>query len=168
MATIGSAHLRFRRHVVLDEHLPVDHRLSRVYRFGAGAAGLFLVTFGILGLIDQIGFFSTGGNTVLGLNSNGALSTVSIAVGSLLLAGAVRGGNTASTINMATGVAFLLAGFASLAVLDSRFNVLAFHLQNVLFSFVVGIMLMTFGMYGRVSGTLPHDNPYWRARHPEQ
>jgi hypothetical protein len=28
-------------------------------------------------------------------------------------------------------------------------------------------MLMAFGMYGRVSGTLPHDNPYWRARHPE-
>ncbi|MEV6726426.1 DUF4383 domain-containing protein [Streptomyces xanthochromogenes] len=168
MATIGSTHLRLRGHVVLDEHLPVDHRLSRVYRFGAGAAGLFLVTFGILGLIDQIGFFSTGANTVLGLNSNGALSAVSIAVGAVLLAGAVRGGNTASTINMATGIAFLLAGFASLALLDSRFNFLAFHIQNVLFSFVVGIMLMTFGMYGRVSGTLPHDNPYWQARHPER
>ncbi|NEE38249.1 DUF4383 domain-containing protein, partial [Streptomyces sp. SID7982] len=22
--------------------------------------------------------------------------------------------------------------------------------------------------YGRVTGGLPHDNPYWRRRHPEQ
>jgi len=29
------------------------------------------------------------------------------------------------------------------------------------------MLLMFFGMYGRVSATLPHDNPYWRARHPE-
>ncbi|MFK0181749.1 DUF4383 domain-containing protein [Streptomyces xanthochromogenes] len=142
------------------KHPPVDHSLSRVCRFGAGAAGLFLVTFGILGLIDQVGFFSTGANTALGLNSNGPLSAVSIAIGALLLAGAVRGGNRESTINMGTGIAFLLAGFASLALLDSRFNVLAFHIQNVLFSFLVGIMLMTFGMCGRTSGTLPHDNPY--------
>lgn len=35
------------------------------------------------------------------------------------------------------------------------------------FSFIVGLLLMTFGMYGRVGHALPHDNPYWRARHPE-
>ncbi|GGW68891.1 hypothetical protein GCM10010503_52590 [Streptomyces lucensis JCM 4490] len=23
-------------------------------------------------------------------------------------------------------------------------------------------------MYGRVSGGLPHDNPYWRGRHPRE
>ena len=34
--------------------------------------------------------------------------------------------------------------------------------------FVVGLLLMCFGMYGRVSGRLPHDNPYWQARHPER
>lgn len=38
-------------------------------------------------------------------------------------------------------------------------------MQNVIFSLVTGLLLMTFGMYGRVSGSLPHDNPYWRARH---
>ncbi|MFF3863367.1 DUF4383 domain-containing protein [Streptomyces sp. NPDC002209] len=30
------------------------------------------------------------------------------------------------------------------------------------------LLIMSFGMYGRVSGGLPHDNPYWRRRHPEQ
>ncbi|MFE3286402.1 DUF4383 domain-containing protein, partial [Streptomyces sp. NPDC059233] len=74
----------------------------------------------------------------------------------------------ASTLNIVLGVAFILSGFVNLALLDTGFNFLAFEIQNVLFSFVVGVMLMWFGMYGRVGSALPHDNPYWRARHPEQ
>ncbi|MCX5343834.1 DUF4383 domain-containing protein [Streptomyces atratus] len=152
----------------LDKHLPVDHRLNRVYRVGAGLMGLVLLAFGILGLIDEIGFFSTGGATVAGLNTNGALSVLSICVGLLLFIGMVIGGNFASTLNMILGIAFILSGFINLALLDTDYNFLAFHMQNVLFSFVVGLMLMMFGMYGRVSGGLPHDNPYWRARHPDE
>ncbi|MFE9725246.1 DUF4383 domain-containing protein [Streptomyces sp. NPDC005794] len=157
-----------RQAIRLDEHLPVDHSLSRFYRVGAGLMGLVLLAFGILGLIDRIGFFDTGGDTVAGLNTNGALSILSICVGLLLFVGMVIGGNFASTLNMVLGVAFVLSGFVNLALLDSSMNFLAFHMQNVLFSFVVGLLLMMFGMYGRVSGGLPHDNPYWRARHPEQ
>ncbi|MFJ3701851.1 MULTISPECIES: DUF4383 domain-containing protein [Streptomyces] len=152
----------------LDEHLPVDHRLSQVYRVGAGLMGLVLVAFGVLGLIDRIGFFDTGGDTVAGLNTNGALSILSICVGLLLFVGMVIGGNFASTLNMVLGIAFVISGFVNLALLDTGLNFLAFQMQNVLFSFVVGLLLMMFGMYGRVSGGLPHDNPYWRARHPEQ
>ncbi|WP_079023655.1 DUF4383 domain-containing protein [Streptomyces odonnellii] len=157
-----------RRRVRLDEQLPVDHRLNQVYRIGAGVMGLILIVFGILGLIDKIGFFDTGGDRVAGLNTNGALSVLSICVGLLLLAGMVVGGNIASTLNMVLGVLFIASGFVNLALLDTSYNILAFHIQNVLFSFVVGVVLMFFGMYGRVSGSLPHDNPYWRARHPEQ
>ncbi|MFI0779600.1 DUF4383 domain-containing protein [Streptomyces sp. NPDC021212] len=152
----------------LDEHLPVDHRLSRVYRIGAGLMGLVLVAFGILGLTDHIGFFDIGGATAAGLNTNGALSVLSIAIGGLLFIGMVVGGNFASTLNMVLGLLFLLSGFVNLALLETSFNFLAFRLQNVLFSFVVGLMLMWFGMYGRVSSKLPHDNPYWISRHPEQ
>ncbi|MGW0933748.1 DUF4383 domain-containing protein [Streptomyces sp. NPDC002666] len=152
----------------LDEHLPVDHRLSRVYRVGAGLMGLVLLAFGILGLIDKVGFFDTGGDTVAGLSTNGALSVLSICVGLLLFIGMVIGGNFASTLNMVLGIAFVLSGFVNLALLDTGLNFLAFEMQNVIFSFVVGLMLMMFGMYGRVSGGLPHDNPYWRARHPEE
>ncbi|WP_285565286.1 DUF4383 domain-containing protein [Streptomyces sp. RTGN2] len=152
----------------LDEQLPVDHRLSRVYRIGAGLMGLVLLAFGILGLIDKIGFFDTGGDTVAGLSTNGALSVLSICVGLLLFIGMVIGGNAASTLNMVLGVLFILSGFVNLALLDTGLNFLAFEIQNVLFSFVVGLLLMMFGMYGRVSGGLPHDNPYWRARHPEE
>jgi hypothetical protein len=157
-----------RRRIRIDEHLPVDHRLNRVYRFGAGLMGLFLVAFGILGLIDKIGWFDTRGDQVAGLNTNGTLSVLSIAVGLLLLVGMVIGGNFASTLNMTLGVLFILSGFGNMALLDTDSNFLAFRIPNVLFSFVVGVLLMTFGMYGRVGSALPHDSPYWRARHPAQ
>ncbi len=152
----------------LDEHLPMDHKLSQVYRVGAGLMGLVLVVFGILGFIDQVGFFSTHGNHVAGLDSNGALSVLSMVVGALLFAGMVIGGNIASTLNMVLGVLFILSGFVNLAVLDTGLNYLAFGMSNVLFSFIYGLVLMTFGMYGRVHSHLPHDNPYWRRRNPEQ
>ncbi|MDJ0343684.1 DUF4383 domain-containing protein [Streptomyces sp. H10-C2] len=152
----------------LDEHLPADHRLSQVYRVGAGLTGLVLLVFGILGLLNQVPFLDTHGDTVAGLNTNGTLSVLSIAVGFLLFAGMVVGGNTASTLNMVLGAAFVLSGFVNLALLDSGHNFLAFKMPNVLFSFVVGVMLLVFGMYGRVTGGLPHNNPYWLRRHPEQ
>ncbi|MFF7973468.1 DUF4383 domain-containing protein [Streptomyces sp. NPDC007905] len=168
---MATAHTRTeqptRRRIRFDEHLPVDHRLNMVYRIGAGLIGLFLVIFGIFGVIDHIGFFDTGGDTVVGLNTNGTLSVLSICVGLLLFVGMVIGGNFASTLNMVLGVLFILNGFLMLGLLDTPNNFLAFKIQNVLFSFVVGIALMTFGMYGRVGSSLPYDNPYWRARHPE-
>jgi hypothetical protein len=155
-------------HVALDEHLPVDHKLNQVYRYGAGLMGLILLAFGILGLTHNIGFFDTGNETVGGLNVNGALSVLSICVGLLLFVGMVIGGNFASTLNMVLGVLFIVSGFVNLGLLDTGANFLNFRIQNVLFSFVVGVMLMWFGMYGRVSSTLPHDNPYWKARHPDE
>lgn len=108
MAAMTPQSARFRRHVVLDEHLPVDHRLGRVYRTGGAVVGAFLIVFGILGITERIGFFSTGGNMVLGLNSDGALSVTSIVVGGLLLGATAVGGNTTSTVDIGAGIAFLL------------------------------------------------------------
>ncbi|MFE9425931.1 DUF4383 domain-containing protein [Kitasatospora sp. NPDC006697] len=149
----------------LRDELPVDHRLSQVYRFGAGLCGAALFVFGFLGFANGLAFFSTSGETIAGLSSNGLLSLVSVVTAVVLVGGAVVGGNTASTINITVGTLFFLSGFVNLAVLDSSANILAFHIQNVLFSFAMGLVIATFGMYGRVSGKLPRDNPYWRHRH---
>ncbi|MFD9392378.1 DUF4383 domain-containing protein [Streptomyces sp. NPDC060000] len=165
MAT-HALHGRSRRRISFDKHLPVDHRLNLVYRIGAGLMGLGLIVFGIFGIIDKIGFLDTGGDQVWSLNTNGALSWLSIAVGLLLLVGMVIGGNFASTLNMTLGVLFVLSGFVNMALLDTDYNFLAFEIQNCMLSFVIGILLLVFGMYGRVGSALPHDNPYWRARHP--
>ncbi|WP_395298250.1 DUF4383 domain-containing protein [Kitasatospora hibisci] len=151
----------------LHDEVPADHRLSQVYRVGAGLCGAALLVFGCLGLADGLPFFSTDGEEIAGLSGNGLLSLVSIVVAAVLVAGAVMGGNSASTVNIAVGTLFVLSGFVNLMVLDSSANILAFRLQNVLFSFVMGLVIATFGMYGRVSGKLPLDNPYWRHRHPQ-
>ncbi|MBH0247373.1 DUF4383 domain-containing protein, partial [Streptomyces cavourensis] len=152
----------------LSDELPLDHRLATVYRIGAGLCGVILLVFGILGFTNQLGFFDTNGSQVAGLSTNGLLSLISLVVGLVLMAGAVIGGNVASTVNMTVGTLFLLSGFVHIFILDKGANVLDFGMSNVIFSFVMGLLILTFGMYGRVTGGLPHDNPYWRRRHPEQ
>ncbi|MFI1167518.1 DUF4383 domain-containing protein [Streptomyces sp. NPDC020801] len=152
----------------LRDELPVDHELATVYRYGAALCGLVLVAFGCLGFADRLSPFGTEGSSIAGLSTNGLLSLVSLAVGATLVLGGVVGGNFASTLNMTVGALFLLSGFVHLFILDRPANVLDFGMSNVLFSFVMGLVVLTFGMYGRVSGGLPHDNPYWRSRHPEQ
>jgi hypothetical protein len=168
MERLSTVNANRRRSMQFYDHLPQDHRLGRVYRYGGGLMGLLLLVFGVLGLADQLAFFSTHGERVLGLSSNGALSVISIVAAAVLVTGAVIGGNIASTVNFVMGALFVVSGAVNLGLLDTQANFLAFRFQNVMFSFVVGILLVTFGAYGRVSGGLPHDNPYWRARHPEQ
>ncbi|MEU6836153.1 DUF4383 domain-containing protein [Streptomyces rubiginosohelvolus] len=152
----------------LSDELPTDHRLATVYRIGAGLCGAILMVFGCLGFANQLSFFNTDGSQIAGLTSNGLLSLISLLVGAVLIAGAAVGGNVASTVNMTVGTLFLLSGFAHLFILDRSANILDFSMANVVFSFVMGLLILTFGMYGRVTGGLPHDNPYWRRRHPEQ
>lgn len=152
----------------LSEELPVDHKLATVYRYGAAFCGLTLLVFGILGFADELSPFSTDGENIAGLSTNGLLSLVSVLVGLALIAGGVVGGNVASTLNMVVGTLFLLSGFAHLFILDRPANILGFGMTNVMFSFVMGLIILTFGMYGRVSSKLPHDNPYWRRRHARE
>ncbi|MGW7104392.1 DUF4383 domain-containing protein [Streptomyces sp. NPDC054838] len=150
----------------LKDELPVDHHLATVYRYGAAFCGVVLIVFGCLGFADALSPFDTAGDEIAGMTTNVALSVISTVVGLVLIGGAVVGGNIASTLNMTVGAFFLLSGFAHLFVLDRRANVLDFGMTNVVFSFVMGLIVLSFGMYGRVSGKLPHDNPYWRRRHP--
>lgn len=145
-------------------HARTTNGLVLVHRVGAIVLGLVLWVFGILGLISQLGFFNTTGEPVLGLSSNGLLSLVSLVVGAVLIGSGIRGGRTASTVTAVVGGLFLLSGLANLAVLDTSANLLAFTIRNVFFSLVVGLILLVLGLYGRVSGGLPDDNPYRRER----
>jgi Domain of unknown function (DUF4383) len=147
-------------------NLPTNNPLNRVYRVGAALIGLGLLVFGVLGYANLLGFFDTAGaGRVLGLSTNVLLSTISVIVGLLLVAGAIAGGNRSAELNFVLGVLFLGSGLANLAVLQTSWNVLNFQMRNVIFSFVVGLLLLTFGLYGRVSGGLTADNPYYRGRH---
>ncbi|MFN2535088.1 MAG: DUF4383 domain-containing protein, partial [Pseudonocardiaceae bacterium] len=99
------------------------------------------------------------------LATNGLLATISLIVGGVLIGAALRGGRSSSTITVVVGALFLLSGLLNLAVLDTPLNLLAFRLSNVIFSFVAGMMLLFLGAYGRFSGGLSADNPYYQQRH---
>ncbi|SDP02525.1 protein of unknown function [Klenkia soli] len=136
------------------------HRVVVVHRIGAFAVAAVLAVFGVLGFVGGLDFFSTDGGTVAGLSSNGLLSTISLVTAAVLVAAAVKGGRVAGIVMTGVGVAFLLSAFWHLFVLNTSLNVLAFAMSNVIFSIVVGLLLLTLGLYGRVSGNLPEDNPY--------
>ncbi|MEU6277785.1 DUF4383 domain-containing protein [Streptomyces populi] len=152
----------------LQDELPVDHHLAAVYRWGAVFCGVVLLVFGSLGFADELSPFNTEGQSIAGMSTNGALSLISVLVGLALIIGGGIGGNVASTLNMTVGILFLLSGFIHIFILDRPANILGFGMTNVIFSFVMGLVILTFGMYGRVSSKLPHDNPYWRRRHPRK
>lgn len=151
-----------------DEHgRSYDPRVFAVQRVGALAVAAVILVFGLLGFAGGLDFFSTDGEPILGMSSNGLLSTVSVVTAAVLVIAALRSPRTASTLMMVVGVLFLLAGLASLAVLRTDANLLAFEIENVVFSEVTGLVLLLLGAYGRVSGNLPPDSPYARPRPDE-
>ena len=137
-----------------------SRRVPVVHKYGAVAVALVIGVFGVLGFAGGLDFFSTEGEPILGLSSNGLLSTVSVVTAGVLFFAAFRSARTASTIMMVIGVLFLVSAFANLAVLRTEWNLLAFEMPNVIFSIVAGLVLLTLGAYGRVSGHLPADSPY--------
>jgi hypothetical protein len=135
-------------------------RLDLVHRVGAVLFGVGLGAFGVLGLVERLDWFSTSGAPVLGLSTNGLLSAISLATAAILIAAAVRGGRTASTVLTVAGAAFLLSGVLNVLVLEGPYNLLAFRMPNVVFSLVSGGLLLVLGSWGRFTGRLPADNPY--------
>jgi hypothetical protein len=131
-----------------------------VHRIGAIVVAVVLATFGVLGLLNGLAYFSTDGEQIAGLSSNGLLSTISLVTATVLVVAALRGSRVASTTMLVIGALFLVSALANLAVLNTGVNFLAFSMANVIFSICAGLVLLTLGAYGRVSGNLPADSPY--------
>ena len=133
----------------------VNGRVYAVHRLGAVAVGSMLLVFGLL---------ATEGGRSLGMSSNGLLSALSLIVAVVLVGAALAGPRVASTVMIVLGVLFLLSGLVHLAVMSTAVNLLAFRMGNVVFSFVIGLLLLVLGAYGRISGNLPADSPYAHPR----
>jgi Domain of unknown function (DUF4383) len=149
--------------------LPVGRPREPVYavqRVGAVTVGVGLLVFGLLGLTGGVPFLSTEGHRVLGLSSNGLLATVSLAVAAVLLSAAARGPRVASTAMIVLGALFLLSALVNTLVVGTSLNLLAFQVSNVVFSGVVGSLLLVLGAYGRLGSNLPIDSPYAHPRQP--
>ncbi|MGI8815895.1 MAG: DUF4383 domain-containing protein [Pseudonocardia sp.] len=141
---------------------PGPHPVHTIHRVSAAAIGGFLCVFGGLGLAPSPPMLTTVGAVVLGLATNGLLAVISLVVGVALLGSAAVGGPAASTISVVLGGLFLLSGIVNGVLVGTSMNVLAFQLSNVLFSLLVGGVLIITGAYGRITGGLPLDNPYHR------
>ena len=144
----------------VDADRPVDGRVLLVHRVGAIAVALVIGVFGVLGFAGGLDFFSTEGERILGLSSNGLLSTISVVTALVLVVAAFQGARLASTVMIVVGILFLVSALANLAVLRTSLNVLAFQFPNVVFSLGAGLVLLLVGAYGRLTGNLPPDSPY--------
>ncbi|HEY8472794.1 MAG TPA: DUF4383 domain-containing protein [Natronosporangium sp.] len=132
-------------------HLPVNHPARPFLRVLAGAVGLYVLVFGIVGLLETWGqsFFERGDTWVLGLKTNPAFSVLSIVAGLVIVGGAIYGRNLDHIINLYGGAVFLVAGLAMMTVLHFDLNVLNFSLSNCVVSFIIGLVLLHAGLYGK-------------------
>jgi hypothetical protein len=140
--------------------VPLSGRVVLVHRIGALVVAAVIAVFGVLGFAGGLDAFDTRGVPLLGLSTNGLLSTVSVVTAAVLVLAAIRGGRPASSVMILIGAVFLVAAFVGLAVLSTPYNVLAFRLPNVFFSIAAGLVLLVVGSHGRVGAHLPADNPY--------
>jgi hypothetical protein len=81
---------------------------------------------------------------------NLAFAILSVIVGVVVLGGALWGRNTDHFINLAAGAVFLVAGILMLTVLQTSANFLNFQVATCVTSFVIGLVLLTAGLYGKV------------------
>jgi hypothetical protein len=132
-------------------HLPINHRTRPLWRALAGLSAVFLLLFGLIGVIATSGqpFFDDGGTTALGLRTNPALAWLSIVLGVIAAAGTVIGGTTALLAHLGTGAACLLGGLAGLTLLQTSVNKLNFDMSTCIALFLAGTVLLTAGLYAR-------------------
>jgi hypothetical protein len=134
-------------------HLPVDHPLRGLYRGLALLTGVLLVVFGVAGYVQtsDLPFFHQEGERVLWLSTNPAFSLLSILTGTIVAVASLIGRNVDVPVNYGVGGLFLVAGLVMLCVIRTDLNVLASSISNANVSFVVGLLLVTSGLYGTIS-----------------
>jgi hypothetical protein len=68
----------------------------------------------------------------------------------VVVAGAVIGGNFDRVVNLTGGVIFLTAGLVMMTVMQTDANLLNFTMSTCIVSFLIGMVLGSAGLYGRV------------------
>jgi len=133
-------------------HVPVNHHLRPIYRILAGLTGLYVLVFGIVGAVESAGSdpFDRGDIVALGLRTNLAFSILSIVSGLVVLGGAVVGRNIDQFINYWGGFLFLIVPTVMLLLLRTDGNILNFSMTTVIVSYVIGIVLLAAGLYGKI------------------
>jgi membrane-associated HD superfamily phosphohydrolase len=133
-------------------HIPVNHRLRSLYRALGALIGLYVLVFGIAGVVVSAGsgLFERGDITALGLRTNMAFSILSIVSGVVILAGVVIGHNLDQQINYYGGILFLIVPTVMMTLLRTDGNILNFSMSTVVVSYVIGMLLFASGLYIKI------------------
>jgi hypothetical protein len=133
-------------------HIPVNHPLRPLYRTIAGLIGLYVLVFGILGLVETWGgpLFERDGTWVLGLRTNLAFSFMSVVFGAIIVFGALHRGNLGHYMSLTIGVIFMLAGLGMMAFMQTDLNVLNFSMSTAIVSLIFGLLFLATGLYDKV------------------
>ncbi|WP_414715062.1 DUF4383 domain-containing protein [Stackebrandtia sp.] len=87
---------------------------------------------------------------VLGLHANPGFSILSIVVGAIVVLACVIGRNVDRWVNLIAGAVFILAGMIGLVLMRTDLNFFGDTMATVIVSFVLGLIMFTAGLYGRV------------------
>lgn len=133
-------------------HIPVNHPLRPFYRALAGLTGLYILMFGVVGIVRSAGngLFQRGDTMALGLRTNMAFSMLSVLSGAVILTGVLFGHNLDRFINYWGGILFLVVPTLMLLLLQTGGNILNFSMTTVVVSYVIGLVLFSAGLYGKI------------------
>ena len=132
-------------------HNPVNHPAQPIYRAIGGLIGLYLVVFGVLGVIVSGGgeFLAQDDTSVLGQGTNLGFSVISVILGGLLLVATALGRNIDALVNTWLGYALIALGLIVLAVSRTDANYLNLSVATCVVVMLLGQVLLLAGMYGR-------------------
>ncbi|MGK5738247.1 DUF4383 domain-containing protein [Micromonospora sp. URMC 103] len=138
-------------------HFPVNHPARPIYRVLSGLIGLYILAFGVWGVVLTAGepLFGRESNWALGLRTNLAFSLASLIFGAFLLIGASRRTNLGHYMNLTAGIVFLVTSILMMSVLQTEANFLNFSMSTVIVSMIFGLVLLGTGLYDKI-GTPEH------------
>ncbi|MGW0431541.1 DUF4383 domain-containing protein [Micromonospora sp. NPDC003197] len=133
-------------------HIPVNHPARTLYRIFAALIGLYILIFGVIGIIQTWGdpLFDRGDHWALGLRTNLAFALISVVFGAVIIIGAAQRSNLGHYMNLTIGVIFMATALLMMAVLQTEANFLNFSMSTVIVSMIFGLLTLATGLYDKV------------------
>jgi uncharacterized membrane protein len=127
-------------------HTPINHPLRPLYRALGALVGIYLIVFGVVGLIVTLG----GGDRVLGQGANLLWSIVSLLIGAVVLVATLIGRNLDAALDQYIGWGLVGITTYELALNRTNANFLDFSIATVIVTYIVALTLVMAGLYSKV------------------